>query len=187
MRSSGQEGLHACARAEQHRNDPAADRWLTEPIGRRRALFVLGGTVLAISGAALVLEGCGSASTPVPSVWIPLDIDPASLPIDAPTSVAFTFPAEAGESPGGSGSTWLVRRSDGSLVAYDPRCTHAVCAYRWSEADARFDCLCHKASFALDGAVMDGPPPRPLDRFALRTTGSTVEIEVPGDLVTPRP
>jgi len=170
------------------RESPVATGWTTEPIGRRRALIVLGGTILAAgAGAALVLEGCGSVATPVPTTWVPLAADPASLPVDAPVSVAFDLPAGTGGSSAGSGSTWLVRHADGSLVAFDPRCTHAACGYRWSEAEERFDCLCHKAAFSLDGTVLNGPPPRPLDRFPVRTTGSTVEIQVPEDLATPRP
>jgi Rieske Fe-S protein len=29
-----------------------------------------------------------------------------------------------------------------------------------------FLCPCHDASFDVEGAVLDGPPPRPLDRYA---------------------
>ena len=51
---------------------------------------------------------------------------------------------------------------------------------------SQFTCRCHDAAFALDGTVIKGPPPRPLDRWALRTTGDTVEVEVTGT-VRPSP
>jgi Rieske Fe-S protein len=79
-----------------------------------------------------------------------------------------------------------VRRGTGELVAFDPRCTHAQCAYDWTD-QATFACLCHKSLFRIDGSVISGPPPRPLDRFAVRETGAAIELEVPADFATPRP
>ncbi len=152
---------------------------LAAPIGRRRALAVIGTTV---AGAVLV-EACGAADTTAPRGWVPADVDPATLPPDQPVPVRF-----AGNVGGSAvaGSAWLVRRSGGDLVAFDPRCTHAQCAYDWSTGD-RFACLCHEGFFALDGSVVSGPPPRPLDRFGVRQTGGAIELEVPADFSTPRP
>ncbi len=59
---------------------------------------------------------------------------------------------------------WVVRRADG-LVAFDPRCTHLGCAYHWVESAKEFQCPCHNARFAIDGCVVEGPPPRPLDTY----------------------
>ena len=84
------------------------------------------------------------------------------------------------------GSAWLVRRSAGDLVAFDPRCTHARCAYDWTD-QARFACLCHAGLFRVDGTVISGPPPRPLDRFGVREADGSIELEVPADFSTPRP
>jgi Rieske Fe-S protein len=36
----------------------------------------------------------------------------------------------------------------------------------WSESDKVFLCPCHDAKFGQQGEVLDGPPPRPLDRYA---------------------
>ncbi len=85
-----------------------------------------------------------------------------------------------------AGSAWLVLRAAGELVAFDPRCTHARCAYEWTD-QANFACLCHEGFFDLDGTVISGPPPRPLDRFGVRGDGGSIELEVPADFATPRP
>ena len=79
-----------------------------------------------------------------------------------------------------------MKRSTGDLVAFDPRCTHARCAYDWTD-QARFACLCHAGFFRIDGTVISGPPPRPLDQFGVRETGGRIELEVPEDFATPRP
>lgn len=64
-------------------------------------------------------------------------------------------------------SVWLVRRGR-RLVAFDPRCTHLGCPYAWNDRDRVFECVCHGGVFDLDGRVLDGPPPRPLDRWPVR-------------------
>ncbi len=149
------------------------------PISRRRALAVIGSTVVGI----LLLDACGSAAVSAPDGWVRADVDPSRLILDQPVPVRF-----AGTVGGATvaGSAWLVRRSAGDLVAFDPRCTHARCAYDWT-ADGQFACLCHKGFFRIDGSVISGPPPRPLDRFGVRETGGRMELDVPADFSTPRP
>jgi len=155
------------------------DSPLAAPISRRRALAAIGSSVAGL----ILLDACGPGSTPAPRGWMPADADPAALTPDQPVPVRF-----AGTLGGSAiaGSAWLVRRSAGGLVAFDPRCTHARCAYDWTD-QARFACLCHAGFFGVDGTLISGPPPRPLDRFRVRETGGLIELEVPADFSTPRP
>ena len=78
-----------------------------------------------------------------------------------------------------------MRKVSGDIVAYDPRCTHAQCAYAWAVDANRFKCNCHGGAFALDGTVLGGPPPRALDRFPVRVTGDVIEVDVPSGFATP--
>ncbi len=71
-------------------------------------------------------------------------------------------------------SAWMVKRADGSLVAFSPRCTHLGCAYHWEQQANQFACPCHGSRFAADGRVVAGPAPRPLDRYELRVVGARV-------------
>lgn len=60
----------------------------------------------------------------------------------------------------------LVRRPNGSLVAYSQKCTHLSCAVYYSAEQDRLECPCHEGYFAIDtGRVLQGPPPRPLPRI----------------------
>ncbi len=59
---------------------------------------------------------------------------------------------------------WVLRKNDG-LVVFDPHCTHLGCAYHWSEDVKQFQCPCHDGRFNIDGCVIGGPPPRPLDVY----------------------
>ncbi|MGA2589085.1 MAG: ubiquinol-cytochrome c reductase iron-sulfur subunit [Bryobacteraceae bacterium] len=62
-------------------------------------------------------------------------------------------------------TTWVVKFSDSDVVAFGPQCTHLGCAYHWDDNRAQFLCPCHNSIFAIDGAVVSGPAPRPLDRY----------------------
>ncbi len=70
---------------------------------------------------------------------------------------------------------YLVQTADG-LVAFDPQCTHLGCATRWDEATRLFLCPCHGGGYDLDGRVVMGPPPRPLQRLEVRADGPDLYI-----------
>ena len=151
----------------------------TTPMPRRRLLVLMGAGALAAGGGlSVLLEAC--AGPPIP---VKLDVDPSSLAPETPTEVPFTL------TTGGStvqGSTWLVRQTNGDIVAFDPRCTHALCSYAWSAEESEFLCHCHDGAFAIDGRVVHGPPPRALDRFPVRIEGDVIEVDVPSGFQTPR-
>lgn len=60
-------------------------------------------------------------------------------------------------------SIWVVKDDSGTITAYSPICTHLGCGYRWEADQRKFHCPCHHSFFALDGKVLSGPAPRPLD------------------------
>ncbi len=65
-------------------------------------------------------------------------------------------------------TAWVVSLPGEGVVAYGPQCTHLGCAYHWEAAQGQFFCPCHNSAFALDGKVLSGPAPRPLDRYATK-------------------
>jgi menaquinol-cytochrome c reductase iron-sulfur subunit len=69
------------------------------------------------------------------------------------------------------GTAWVVKHSDNSVTAFGPQCTHLGCAYHWDDRKSEFLCPCHNSLFAMDGKVISGPAPRPLDRFATKVQG----------------
>jgi Rieske Fe-S protein len=69
----------------------------------------------------------------------------------------------------------MVRKTDGSFVAYSQKCTHLSCAVYYSQANNRLECPCHEGYFSIDtGRVLQGPPPRPLPRIQLREIGGQI-------------
>jgi quinol---cytochrome c reductase iron-sulfur subunit, bacillus type len=62
-------------------------------------------------------------------------------------------------------TAWVVKIPGQGVVAFGPQCTHLGCAYHWEEGRKQFLCPCHTSVFAIDGKVVSGPAPRPLDRY----------------------
>jgi len=49
---------------------------------------------------------------------------------------------------------------------------------RWNAESSQFRCPCHGGVFDREGNVVDGPPPAPLQRLAVRLNPETSELEV---------
>jgi menaquinol-cytochrome c reductase iron-sulfur subunit len=72
-------------------------------------------------------------------------------------------------------TTWVVKTQD-KTIAFAPSCTHLGCAYHWNDEIQSFLCPCHTSVFALDGSVVSGPAPRPLDRYVSKTAAGKLLI-----------
>ena len=79
-------------------------------------------------------------------------------------------------------TAWVVKQADNSVVAYGPQCTHLGCAYHWDDGKTEFLCPCHNSLFSLDGKVISGPAPRPLDRYETKIEGNKLLV---GRLIAP--
>lgn len=58
----------------------------------------------------------------------------------------------------------LVNTNQG-LKAISTVCTHLGCKVYWEPENVRFFCPCHDGVFDVNGNVVSGPPPRPLDNY----------------------
>lgn len=73
-------------------------------------------------------------------------------------------------------SAWVLTSNRKDFIVFDPRCPHLGCPYRWDGDRGRFLCPCHTAVFDVDGRVVSGPSPRPLDRFPSKVVGGRLLI-----------
>ena len=71
---------------------------------------------------------------------------------------------------------WVRKKPDGGVDVFEPHCTHLGCAYSWDQSNQRFECPCHGGKFDQNGNRIAGPPPRPLDRYEVRTEGNQIKI-----------
>ncbi len=72
---------------------------------------------------------------------------------------------------------WVVRRGESDFTVYNGRCTHLGCAYSWRGDVSEFQCPCHAGRYSLDGVVLGGPPPRPLDTLQWRVEQGELLVE----------
>jgi menaquinol-cytochrome c reductase iron-sulfur subunit len=139
--------------------------------------------VQAIIGAALAIPAIAYLLGPTKqrreAEWVEAT-DISTLTPDAPVEVSFRKSRVDGWKVINEKKTaWVVLKPDKSVIAYGPQCTHLGCAYHWDEDKKEFICPCHTSFFSIDGKVISGPAPRPLDRYSTKIDGAKLLL---GDL-----
>ena len=59
----------------------------------------------------------------------------------------------------------LVRTAEGEVRAFSATCTHLDCTVQFRKDMGVIWCACHNGKYDLNGRVVGGPPPRPLDEY----------------------
>lgn len=73
----------------------------------------------------------------------------------------------------------IVFNAGGELRALDAKCTHEGCTVQFVPGDSVIWCACHNGKYDLDGKVLAGPPPRPLERWGVAREGDAVTLTRP--------
>ncbi|MBI5098784.1 MAG: Rieske 2Fe-2S domain-containing protein [Nitrospirae bacterium] len=55
-------------------------------------------------------------------------------------------------------------------------CTHLGCLVEYNKETNRFICPCHAGTFNMEGNVISGPPPKPLEKLPLNVQGDNIVI-----------
>ena len=74
------------------------------------------------------------------------------------------------------GQFYLAHLEGGFLALYRV-CPHLGCIVPWEEKQQRFWCPCHAAVFNVEGEVLAGPPPRPLDLFPVEIVEGEIAVD----------
>lgn len=122
--------------------------------------------------------GFGAVVTPIIAYFYPSDLeempsDPVSggkldeLPVGKSKKVQFgRYPA-------------IIIHTEDGLKAYSAVCTHFACITKWDETIGQIVCPCHEGFFdPIDGSVISGPPPSPLQALKVEVKEDTVYISV---------
>lgn len=73
-------------------------------------------------------------------------------------------------------SAVLVRKQGGQVAAFSAVCTHLGCIVKWEKEKQEFLCPCHGGRFSAEGAVIAGPPPKPLSRLDVAVSGGKIVV-----------
>jgi menaquinol-cytochrome c reductase iron-sulfur subunit len=140
------------------------------PVGSRRRFFSwITAAVAAIVGISLSIPLLGSLISPAfirrVRPWV--DVSAADdLPVGRPVQLEHVTTIHDGWLETKSQkAVWAVKRSNEEITVFSPICTHLGCGYRWDDGQNKFLCPCHGSAFSIDGQVVGGPAPRPLDRL----------------------
>ncbi len=140
-------------------------------------VVAVGGFIGVVVGIPLI----GSAVLPALRPRRPAGLTSAGpanrFPIGQPTAATVTVVQRDGwiESRDDRG-VWVVRRGESQFTVYNGRCTHLGCAYSWRQDAQEFHCPCHGGRYNLDGMVLGGPPPRPLDTLEWRVEQGILQV-----------
>lgn len=146
---------------------------MSEAISRRDFIKVTTSIIGGIIGAAIGVPAVYYLIDPAlregaKEAWIPIG-KLENMEIGKPYPFSFTRVQVNGwERTATSHGGFVIRNSEdpNDLLILNSRCTHLACTVNWSETDQVYLCPCHDAKFSKEGEVLDGPPPRPLDRYA---------------------
>ena len=76
----------------------------------------------------------------------------------------------------GSRPVLLIRVSATEWRALSAVCTHLNCTVQYHEQRRQIWCACHNGFYDLSGKVVAGPPPNPLEEYAVRQRGDEVVV-----------
>ena len=152
----------------------AATAPLAQPIKRRDFLWTAWGAFAAFLGASAGAMG----KFMLPNVlYEESQVFKAGKPEDFPLGVSTKLTKDH--------RVWVVK-TEHALYAFWARCTHLGCTPNWFDAEKRFKCPSPPSHFNIEGDVIAGPAPKPLNRCAV-TLLPTGEILVDKSVLETRP
>jgi len=149
-----------------HQRDFPDDREEEAQVTGREFCNFLGLTSAALFVGAASFAGKAALDARGSSQFPSLQI-PGAETLAPGTSLNFRYPTS-------KDSAILIRTMDGGLHAFGQKCTHLSCPVYFEQTHQRLECPCHDGAFdAQTGAVLYGPPPRPLDEIKLEVRGDS--------------
>jgi Rieske Fe-S protein len=80
----------------------------------------------------------------------------------------------------GSQPAILVSTPSGELKAFAAACTHLACIVQYRSDISHIWCACHNGHFDLNGQNIEGPPPKPLEEYAVNVRGDQIVVSKKG-------
>lgn len=152
-----------------------------EELGRRK---FLAGIIGVVAGAVATLVGLPAIGYLIsPGVkkqneakWLTLG-PVSSLKTGVPSGFPFSRKIKDGwvESTQ-TGVAYAITHDGQNVKVFSNVCTHLSCRVNWDENRQGFFCPCHDGLFSVDGEILGGPVPRPLDQFETKIEDGQLSI-----------
>jgi Rieske Fe-S protein len=154
-------------------------------MSRKEFVGIVTAAVGTAMGALVGLPTIGYLITPALSkeaadAWIPAG-PVESYPPGIPTLFNFNRTKVNGwEKTVNSYGVYILRNEDGTILALSNICTHLSCRVNWKSEETAYICPCHDAYFDINGQIVSGPQPRPLDPYETKVEENIVYIHYLG-------
>lgn len=70
----------------------------------------------------------------------------------------------------------LVRTDVGQFIALQATCTHLDCIVQYRSDTKHIFCACHNGVYDLKGRNISGPPPKPLEEYAVNVINNEIIV-----------
>jgi Rieske Fe-S protein len=129
--------------------------------------LILGGGLLGWMGSVLY---------PIISYLIPPKVREPNVP-SVKAGVVTDFPENSSQIVKfGRKPVILIRTDAGEFRAFSATCTHLDCIVQYRTDLKQIWCACHNGLYDLKGRNISGPPPKPLDEFAVNIVDDEVHV-----------
>jgi cytochrome b6-f complex iron-sulfur subunit len=139
--------MNSTARKDEERQGLMSRRYFLELVG-------IGSIAVTAAGSALLTVEYLS-----PNVLLEPSPTFKAGPVDGYTPNSVTKVKEE--------KVYIVRAKEGYFYALSDICTHLGCITNWLPDEGLITCPCHGSKFDVEGNVIHGPAPRPLDRYLI--------------------
>lgn len=153
----------------------------SEEMGRRKFLTGIIGVVASTVAALVGIPAIGYLISPGvkkqnEDQWLTLG-PVSSLKPGVPTGFPYSRRIRDGwvESTQ-TGIAYAITHDGQEVKVFSNLCTHLSCRVTWNEAKQGFFCPCHDGLFGINGEVLSGPQPRPLDQFKTKIENGQISI-----------
>jgi len=145
----------------------------TDPssIHRRKIITAAGVGSLALAGSA-VITGLGLQRFLYPNVG---EQNNPRVKVGDLSALSAMLPKSLKENFKKQG-LYIIRCRQG-ITALSTACTHLGCTLNWVESERKFKCPCHGSGFSQEGLNLEGPAPRPMERFKISVDEGRVTVD----------
>ncbi|GAB4366052.1 MAG: Rieske (2Fe-2S) protein [Calditrichia bacterium] len=70
----------------------------------------------------------------------------------------------------------VIRTEQGEFRAFAATCTHLDCIVQYRQDTRQIWCACHNGIYDLNGRNISGPPPRPLEKYAVNIANDEIIV-----------
>ncbi len=155
---------------------------LDEALSRRGFLKIAIGFLNGLIALMLAVPGLGFLLTPVfrkgSASWVKLGAV-ENFVRAAPQKAVFKYTSTSGYTTAEkSGFVWVVAEDAQNIAVLSAICSHTGCNVAWQTDEQKFVCPCHEGRYDRHGAVLSGPPPRPLTKLPVRIENEQIFAKI---------